>query len=103
MKFSVHSARVSGTVNKQKSTFPRITPSSCNADYVGHFMNTNDKFAHRKNADGTFDSICLACYRTIATTAQESMLSVEEQSHVCVQHQPSPTKIDTHADCPPSK
>ena len=40
-------------------------------------------FAHRRNDDGTYDSICPTCFRTIAQSARELDLHNAEDSHVC--------------------
>jgi len=40
-------------------------------------------FAHRRNDDGSFDSICPRCFRTIAQSASEPDLQNAEDSHVC--------------------
>jgi hypothetical protein len=48
------------------------------------------KFQHRNNKDGTCDSICLRCYRTVASTRQEQWLAHEESIHTC-------TLLDLHA------
>jgi hypothetical protein len=40
-------------------------------------------FVHRRNDDGTCDSICIICYRTVATAVDESALTVAEDRHVC--------------------
>jgi hypothetical protein len=40
-------------------------------------------FAHRRNDDGSFDSICPRCFRTIAQSARESDLQIAEDGHVC--------------------
>jgi hypothetical protein len=47
-------------------------------------------FQHRPNKDGTCDSICLRCYRTVASTHQEPWLAHEESIHTC-------TLLDLHA------
>ena len=47
-------------------------------------------FQHRTNKDGTCDSICLRCYRTVASTRQEPWLAHEESIHAC-------TLMDLHA------
>jgi hypothetical protein len=47
-------------------------------------------FQHRNNKDGTCDSICLRCYRTVASTRQEEWLAHEESIHTC-------TLLDLHA------
>ncbi len=38
---------------------------------------------HRHNSDGSFDSICSVCYRTIASKATEGELLAAEDEHVC--------------------
>jgi hypothetical protein len=40
-------------------------------------------FTHRKNSDGTVDSICRECLTTVAVEHVESMLSQREREHVC--------------------
>jgi len=40
-------------------------------------------FAHRRNDDGTFDSICPTCFQTIAQSAREPDLQNAEGRHVC--------------------
>ena len=41
------------------------------------------KFAHRKNLDRTFDSICPRCIATVATAYDERELLKFEQRHIC--------------------
>lgn len=41
------------------------------------------EFAHRCNADGTFDSICLFCFHTVGTTVTELELGSYEAQHQC--------------------
>jgi hypothetical protein len=40
-------------------------------------------YAHRQNADGTFDSICLSCYETITSVQSEPELIEDERVHSC--------------------
>jgi hypothetical protein len=40
-------------------------------------------FHHRANDDRTFDSICMCCYRTVASEAEESQLTEFERDHIC--------------------
>jgi len=40
-------------------------------------------FAHRKNKDSSFDSICPRCFRTISTRGTEEDLAQDEHSHLC--------------------
>lgn len=41
------------------------------------------RFPHRKNRDGTYDSICTACMATIASCDREDELASYERKHVC--------------------
>jgi len=41
------------------------------------------QFPHRVNRDGTFDSICRVCFRTIAHEIRERDLAGFESAHVC--------------------
>jgi hypothetical protein len=40
-------------------------------------------YSHRFNADGTIDSICRRCFRTVAKVRQESDLEFCEREHIC--------------------
>jgi len=40
-------------------------------------------FTHRKNSDGTVDSICRQCLTTIAIEDVEAMLTQKEREHIC--------------------
>jgi hypothetical protein len=40
-------------------------------------------FPHRRNPDGTFDSICLKCLLTIANARTEAELQKYDKDHVC--------------------
>jgi hypothetical protein len=40
-------------------------------------------FRRRLNLDGTCDSICLNCFKTIATTSDEEELDTFNRQHVC--------------------
>jgi hypothetical protein len=46
-------------------------------------MEYRSEFRHRQNSDGTFDAICIQCFRTIATQRRESDLAAPECLHVC--------------------
>jgi hypothetical protein len=39
-------------------------------------------FPHRKNCDGSYDSICLTCFETVATGTPEELVK-REKEHVC--------------------
>jgi hypothetical protein len=40
-------------------------------------------FPHRHNKDGTFDSICPRCYKTVANGQSEVNLAIAEMQHTC--------------------
>lgn len=42
-------------------------------------------FPHRQTSDGTYDSICPRCFRTVDTQRIEQNLAAEENVHVCEQ------------------
>jgi hypothetical protein len=49
-----------------------------------HNLNTQHaSFAHRRNDDGTVDSICPNCFQTIAKSPSEPDLQNAEDGHVC--------------------
>jgi hypothetical protein len=42
-------------------------------------------YPHRHNMNGTYDSICLTCFATVATTLTEPELAVYDRRHICSQ------------------
>jgi hypothetical protein len=40
-------------------------------------------FPHRHNRDGSYDSICLKCYATVASFRDEAELAAPERDHSC--------------------
>jgi hypothetical protein len=40
-------------------------------------------YPHKRNKDGSFNSICLVCFRTVASHMIEDELAEEEKKHVC--------------------
>jgi hypothetical protein len=40
-------------------------------------------YPHRKNRDGSYDSICPACFTTIARSKIEVELGAFERGHIC--------------------
>jgi hypothetical protein len=43
----------------------------------------NTNHPHRANYDGSFDSICLLCFATIANSRIEAELTTPEMNHTC--------------------
>jgi hypothetical protein len=46
-------------------------------------MVLNEPFCHRRNNDGTIDSICTRCFVTAGTAQNESELPEIEHNHTC--------------------
>jgi hypothetical protein len=44
---------------------------------------SENNFKHRHNQDGSFDSICPLCFRTIDTRLRQEELDQDESSHIC--------------------
>jgi hypothetical protein len=44
---------------------------------------TNKPFPHRRNQDGSFDSICPYCFSTVSTRQNEMELTGDESGHGC--------------------
>jgi hypothetical protein len=40
-------------------------------------------FPHRRNADGTFDSICMNCFLTVSHSKSEAELAESDKNHIC--------------------
>jgi hypothetical protein len=45
------------------------------------------KYPHRKNRNGSYDSICMQCFATISSKKNETDLAEDEKKHVCAQSQ----------------
>jgi hypothetical protein len=41
------------------------------------------RFAHRRNANGTFDSICCQCFATVSRQSNPSNHAELEREHIC--------------------
>lgn len=41
-------------------------------------------YAHRCNVDGSFDSICLHCFQTVALASIDAALAQNEMAHRCI-------------------
>ncbi len=44
---------------------------------------TSPRFIHRASRNGVFDSVCLECFATVATSRHEPDLTQGERDHVC--------------------
>ena len=40
-------------------------------------------FSHRRNKDGSFESICRICFSTVARSKQEAELAEQDSTHIC--------------------
>jgi len=52
-------------------------------------------YPHRRNYDGSYDSICLTCYATIATGKSEAELWEHDKRHICKPSTLSQRAFDT--------
>jgi hypothetical protein len=68
--------------------FPGSTVSPTKLDIVPRTRG----FRYRENPDGTFDSICVRCFRTVGSATWEGLLRFAEEQHVC---RPSEVLIET--------
>jgi hypothetical protein len=61
-------------------------------------------YSHRHNANGSYDSICLVCFATIATTQTKPEFAVYDEKHVCNQFLLSERRLfkPPHSDWPDS-
>jgi hypothetical protein len=41
------------------------------------------RFPHRRNPDGSYDSICIVCLATVASALDEEQLFLREVEHAC--------------------
>lgn len=55
---------------------------------------TSARFPHRENDDGTFDSICPVCFRTVARAPRQEELAELERIHVCKLIRNAPDRPD---------
>jgi hypothetical protein len=46
-------------------------------------MSAETEYPHRRNRDGTWDSICTKCFLTVARCKTESDLAEFEKAHIC--------------------
>jgi len=51
------------------------------ARYIAH--------PHRRNPDGSVDSICITCFATIARAGDEAALTEQEKKHSCDRRVPA--------------
>lgn len=61
-------------------------------------MKPNEGFARRLNEDGTFDSICLCCFLTVATADARERLAESEERHQCADDHLLRVRADAHIE-----
>jgi hypothetical protein len=47
------------------------------------FQSSRPDFPHRRKPNGTFDSLCTRCFRTVANADTEAELRAAESAHDC--------------------
>jgi hypothetical protein len=58
------------------------------------------RFAHRRNADASLDSICLACFVTVGSAPLGFELQDFENNHRCALWKPGRLPLSTHEGTP---
>ena len=53
------------------------------SDPIAEDTTMEEAFPHRRNPDGSYDSICPQCFRTVSTRAKEDELREDEMRHDC--------------------
>ena len=67
-----------------KAFAPPIDPERFKVPGRGQLWQMNFRtFSYRLNRDGTYDAICVECFRTIATHRSEADLKRKEELHQC--------------------
>jgi len=46
-------------------------------------MSVSQIYPHRRNKDGSYDSICLTCFLTVSHASAEAELTEQEMAHEC--------------------
>jgi hypothetical protein len=46
-------------------------------------MTVSRIYPHRRNKDGSYDSICLTCFLTVSHAKTEAELKEQDMAHVC--------------------
>ena len=46
---------------------------------------TREKFTHRQERNGMFESICMCCYRRVGSAGTEEGLALSEFIHQCLE------------------
>lgn len=59
-------------------------------------LSPDHDYAHRRNSEGTIDSICLYCFRTVATVSQSVELRTPEETHRCPIKTEAKSKSSSH-------
>lgn len=62
--------------------------------YEGALVTISRIYPHRRNSDGSYESICLTCFSTVSHADTETDLKTQEINHVC-----PVTVLSTRADC----
>ena len=53
---------------------------------AGRMKDNSTEYPHRLNAEGSYDSICRRCFRTVARAETEAELRAYEAKHICDPH-----------------
>ena len=61
-------------------TSPTLELETCMA---GQMSDNVTVYPHRRNEEGSYDSICRECFATVVRGKEESELSAYEEAHIC--------------------
>ena len=77
-QFSISSRPETSNAECEKSPIIENEPRNRGVIYLSR------NYARRCNADGSFDSICLHCFQTVASAPIDAALTENEMQHRCV-------------------
>jgi hypothetical protein len=75
------SPKLSNQASRSKLHSPSIPNMADSLERL--IMTTLTPFAHRRNPDASFDSICTKCFQTISSEESEGKLIAHEERHTC--------------------
>jgi len=82
-RWGTNSIRVPLFPSHTAQNLPLIASAMVRPYEVGLMSPLTEKYSHRPNDDGTYDSICRTCVRTVARGLREAKLAEAEALHNC--------------------
>jgi hypothetical protein len=71
-------------MQEMKQTWPNMSKTTSALKWKGAPMSILREpfFPHRRNRDGSYDSICLTCFATVGSGTHEELVKYDKE-HVC--------------------